>query len=80
MCNVLTVPPNWKRFDGFCVGINKALKEAIMSARIYGNIHGKRVLIRVVALPDTEKKTLDDVKSFAEEFFNAKDVTVDIGE
>lgn len=51
-----------------------------MSAKIYGNIHGKRVLIRVVALPDTEKKTLDDVKSFAEDFFNAKDVTIDIGE
>lgn len=47
-----------------------------MSARIYGNIHGKRVLIRVVLLPDTEKKTLDDVKSFAEDFFGAKDVTV----
>ena len=76
MCNVLTVPPNWKRFDGFCVGINKALKEAIMSASIYGNIRGKRMLIRVVALPDTEKKTLDDVKSFAEDFFGAKDVTV----
>ena len=76
----MTVPPNWKRFDGFCVGINKALKEAIMSARIYGNIHGKRMLIRVVVLPNTEKSTIEEVKHFAENFFNAKDVTVDIGE
>lgn len=51
-----------------------------MSAKIYGNIHGKRMLIRVVVLPDTEKSTIEEVKYFTENFFNAKDVTVDIGE
>lgn len=51
-----------------------------MSAKVYGNIHGKRTLIRVVVLPNTEKSTIEEVKHFAENFFNAKDVTVDIGE
>ena len=51
-----------------------------MSAKIYGSIHGKRMLIRVVVLPNTEKSTIEEVKHFAEDFFIAEDVTVDIGE
>lgn len=51
-----------------------------MSAKVYGNIHGKTVLIRTVYLQNTERATLEEVKRFAEEFFGAKDVTVDIVE
>ena len=49
-----------------------------MSARIYGNIHGKRMLIRVVVLPNTEKSTIEEVKHFAEDFFGATNVIIDI--
>lgn len=51
-----------------------------MSARVYGNVHGKTVLIRTILLPNTEKETLEEVRRFAEDFFGAKDVTVDIVE
>ena len=47
-----------------------------MSAKVYGNIRGITVLIRVVVLPNTEKSTIEEVKHFAEDFFGAKDVTV----
>lgn len=51
-----------------------------MSANVYGNIHGKTVLIRTVYLPNTEQATLEEVRRFAEDFFGAINVTIDVGE
>lgn len=51
-----------------------------MSARVYGNIHGKTVLIRTVYIPNTEQATIEEVRHFAEDFFGATNVTVDVGE
>lgn len=49
-----------------------------MSAKVYGNIRGRTVLIRVVTLPNTEKSTIEEVKHFAEDFFGATNITIDI--
>lgn len=49
-----------------------------MSANVYGNIHGRTVLIRTILIPNMEKETVEEVKRFTEDFFGATNVTVDI--
>lgn len=49
-----------------------------MSAKVYGNVHGIHMLIRVVYLRDTEKETIEELKSVVKEFLGAENVTVEL--